>query len=44
MIIIVVAIPIGILAFTYVLPISFAIVLIEAILIFSYRQTIKGFE
>src|SRR6266496_2049407 len=28
---------IGILAFTYVLPISFAIVLVEAILIFSYR-------
>jgi amino acid transporter len=34
---------IGILAFTYVLPISFAIVLIEAILIFSYRQTIKAY-
>src|SRR4029453_17403117 len=33
---------IGILAFTYVLPISFVIVLIEAILIFSYRQTIKA--
>src|SRR4029453_596263 len=33
---------IGILAFSYVLPISFVIVLIEAILIFSYRQTIKG--
>jgi amino acid transporter len=34
---------IGILAFTYVLPISFVIVLIEAILIFSYRQTIKAY-
>ena len=34
---------IGILAFTYVLPISFAIVLVEAILIFSYRQTIKAY-
>ena len=34
---------IGILAFSYVLPISFAIVLIEAILIFSYRQTIKAY-
>jgi amino acid transporter len=31
------------LAFTYVLPISFAIVLVEAILIFSYRQTIKAY-
>src|ERR1700745_2722524 len=34
---------IGILAFTYVLPISFAMVLVEAILIFSYRQTIKAY-
>src|SRR5947207_6313832 len=34
---------IGILAFSYVLPISFVIVLIEAILIFSYRQTIKAY-
>jgi amino acid transporter len=34
---------IGILAFTYVLPISFVIVGIEAILIFSYRQTIKAY-
>ena len=34
---------IGILAFTYVLPISAVIVLIEAILIFSYRQTIKAY-
>jgi len=34
---------IGILAFTYVLPISIAIVLVEAILIFSYRQTIKAY-
>src|SRR5262249_37598229 len=34
---------IGILAFTYVLPISFAIVGVEAILIFSYRQTIKAY-
>src|SRR5262245_27973544 len=34
---------IGILAFTYVLPLSFAIVLVEAILIFSYRQTIKAY-
>ncbi|HEX6843631.1 MAG TPA: APC family permease [Actinomycetota bacterium] len=34
---------IGVLAFTYVLPVSFAIVAIEAILIFSYRQTIKAY-
>jgi amino acid transporter len=34
---------IGILAFSYVLPISAVIVLIEAILIFSYRQTIKAY-
>ena len=34
---------IGVLAFTYVVPISGAIVLIEAILIFSYRQTIKAY-
>jgi amino acid transporter len=34
---------VGIAAFTFVLPISFAIVLIEAILIFSYRQTIKAY-
>lgn len=34
---------IGILAFSYVLPISLAIVLIEGILIFSYRQTIKAY-
>jgi amino acid transporter len=34
---------VGILAFSYVLPISIAIVGIEAILIFSYRQTIKAY-
>jgi amino acid transporter len=34
---------IGVIAFSYVLPISFVIVLIEAILIFSYRQTIKAY-
>src|SRR5437667_9014314 len=34
---------VGILAFSYVLPISGVIVLIEAILIFSYRQTIKAY-
>jgi amino acid transporter len=34
---------VGIAAFTYVLPISFVIVIIEAILIFSYRQTIKAY-
>jgi amino acid transporter len=34
---------VGILAFSYVLPISSVIVLIEAILIFSYRQTIKAY-
>jgi amino acid transporter len=34
---------IGVLAFTYVVPVSGAIVLIEAILIFSYRQTIKAY-
>jgi amino acid transporter len=34
---------IGVLAFSFVLPISGAIVLIEAILIFSYRQTIKAY-
>jgi amino acid transporter len=34
---------IGVLAFSYVLPISAVIVLIEAILIFSYRQTIKAY-
>ena len=34
---------VGIAAFTLVLPISFAIVLVEAILIFSYRQTIKAY-
>ncbi|MDP9184472.1 MAG: amino acid permease, partial [Actinomycetota bacterium] len=34
---------VGVVAFSYVLPISFVIVLIEAILIFSYRQTIKAY-
>jgi amino acid transporter len=34
---------VGVLAFSFVLPISFVIVLIEAILIFSYRQTIKAY-
>jgi amino acid transporter len=34
---------IGLLAFSFVLPISAVIVLIEAILIFSYRQTIKAY-
>jgi len=34
---------VGVIAFTLVLPISGAIVLIEAILIFSYRQTIKAY-
>jgi amino acid transporter len=34
---------VGVIAFSYVLPISFVIVLIEAILIFSYRQTIKAY-
>jgi amino acid transporter len=34
---------VGIAAFSFVLPISFVIVLIEAILIFSYRQTIKAY-
>jgi amino acid transporter len=34
---------IGLLAFSYVLPISAVIVGIEAILIFSYRQTIKAY-
>jgi amino acid transporter len=34
---------IGVIAFSYVLPISAVIVLIEAILIFSYRQTIKAY-
>jgi amino acid transporter len=34
---------IGVLAFSFVMPISFVIVLIEAILIFSYRQTIKAY-
>ena len=34
---------IGIVAFSFVLPISGVIVLIEAILIFSYRQTIKAY-
>ena len=34
---------VGVLAFSFVLPISGVIVLIEAILIFSYRQTIKAY-
>src|SRR5262245_40961493 len=34
---------VGITAFSLVLPISFSIVLVEAILIFSYRQTIKAY-
>jgi amino acid transporter len=34
---------IGVLAFSYVVPISMVIVGIEAILIFSYRQTIKAY-
>jgi amino acid transporter len=34
---------VGIAAFSLVVPISFVIVLIEAILIFSYRQTIKAY-
>lgn len=34
---------VGIAAFSLVLPVSTAIVLIEAILIFSYRQTIKAY-
>src|SRR3989449_2180 len=36
-------ISVGVAAFSYVLPISAVIVLIEAILIFSYRQTIKAY-
>jgi amino acid transporter len=39
----VLVVAVGVAAFSYVLPISFAIVLIEAILIFSYRQTIKAY-
>src|SRR5213083_111194 len=39
----VLVISVGILAFSYVLPISAVIVLVEAILIFSYRQTIKAY-
>src|SRR5712691_7665469 len=34
---------VGILAFTLVVPITFTVVLVEAILIFSYRQTIKAY-
>ncbi len=34
---------VGLIAFSYVVPISLAIVGIEAILIFSYRQTIKAY-
>jgi amino acid transporter len=34
---------VGLAAFTLVLPVSGAIVLVEAILIFSYRQTIKAY-
>jgi amino acid transporter len=34
---------VGVAAFSLVFPISFVIVLIEAILIFSYRQTIKAY-
>jgi len=34
---------VGIVAFTLVMPITIAIVLVEAILIFSYRQTIKAY-
>jgi amino acid transporter len=34
---------VGIVAFNLVFPISFSIVVIEAILIFSYRQTIKAY-
>jgi len=34
---------VGVAAFALVLPISAAIVLVEAILIFSYRQTIKAY-
>src|SRR5438445_1592226 len=34
---------VGILAFTLVVPITFTVVLVEAILMFSYRQTIKAY-
>ncbi|HMC36359.1 MAG TPA: APC family permease, partial [Actinomycetota bacterium] len=34
---------VGIVAFTLVMPITIAVVLVEAILIFSYRQTIKAY-
>src|SRR5437667_2673691 len=34
---------VGLAAFSLVLPISAAVVLVEAILIFSYRQTIKAY-
>src|SRR5438874_4118111 len=34
---------VGIMAFTLVMPITIAVVLVEAILIFSYRQTIKTY-
>jgi len=34
---------VGLMAFSLVLPISAAVVLVEAILIFSYRQTIKAY-
>ncbi|HEX9410192.1 MAG TPA: APC family permease, partial [Actinomycetota bacterium] len=34
---------VGLVAFSLVLPISAAVVLVEAILIFSYRQTIKAY-
>src|SRR5207253_5943371 len=34
---------VGIAAFTLVMPITIAVVLVEAILIFSYRQTIRAY-
>ena len=34
---------VGIVAFTLVMPITLAVILVEAILIFSYRQTIKAY-
>src|SRR2546426_6939524 len=34
---------VGIIAFTLVMPITLAVILVEAILIFSYRQTIKAY-
>src|SRR5436309_15513396 len=39
----VLVVAVGVAAFTLVMPITIAVILVEAILVFSYRQTIKAY-